>query len=110
MERGKTRREAPRLLPRGAGLGGPPVEREPLPIVLDAASPGGLRLATGGDVDDKVKDVVRAVFQKNPTQVEQVKAGKDKVKGFLVGQALKELKGAADPKKVQAIVDEELAR
>ncbi len=68
----------------------------------------GLRLAQGADVDDKVRAVVREVFAANPVQVEQVKSGKDKVKGFLVGQVLKALKGAADPKKVQEIVDAEL--
>jgi aspartyl-tRNA(Asn)/glutamyl-tRNA(Gln) amidotransferase subunit B len=75
--------------------------------VVDAR---GLRLQQGGDVDDAVRAVVRDVFAKNPAQVAQVKGGKDKVKGFLVGQALKALKGAADPKRVQRIVDEELAR
>ena len=70
----------------------------------------GLRLARGADVDDKVRAVVKDVFAANAAQVEQVKSGKDKVKGFLVGQCLKALKGVADPKKVQQIVDEELAR
>ena len=77
--------------------------------VIDAR---GLRLQQGGAVDDAVRVIVRAVFADNPTQVAGVKAGKDKLKGFLVGQAMKRLAsssvGAVDPKRVQQIVDEEL--
>ena len=73
----------------------------------------GLRLQRGGDVDAAVREAVRSVFAANPTQVAGVKAGKDKLKGFLVGQTMKSLAsssvGAVDPKRVQQIVDEELA-
>ncbi|MDP2343229.1 MAG: Asp-tRNA(Asn)/Glu-tRNA(Gln) amidotransferase subunit GatB [Deltaproteobacteria bacterium] len=78
--------------------------------VVDAR---GLRLQQGGAVDDAVRAVVRQVFADNPTQVAGVKAGKDKLKGFLVGQSMKKLSsssvGAVDPKRVQQIVDEELS-
>jgi len=50
------------------------------------------------------------VLDNNPAQVAQVKAGKDKIKGFLVGQSLKALGQGADPKLVQRLVDEELAK
>ncbi len=78
--------------------------------VVDAR---GLRLQQGKDVDDLVRAAVREVFASNPVQVEQVRSGKEKVKGFLVGQCLKSLKAVAaaagaDPKKIQQIVDEEL--
>lgn len=75
----------------------------------------GLRLARGKDVDDAVAAVIAAVFAANPVQVEQVRAGKDKVKGFLVGQVLAGLKkagqaAAADPKRVGELVDAALAQ
>ena len=70
----------------------------------------GLRLQQGGDVEEKARALVRDVLDKNPAQVAQVKAGKDKIKGFLVGQSLKALGQGADPKLVQRLVDEELAK
>jgi aspartyl-tRNA(Asn)/glutamyl-tRNA(Gln) amidotransferase subunit B len=70
----------------------------------------GLRLQQGGAAEDAARAVVRDVFAKNPAQVAQVKSGKDKIKGFLVGQSLKALGQGADPKLVQRLVDEELAR
>jgi aspartyl-tRNA(Asn)/glutamyl-tRNA(Gln) amidotransferase subunit B len=70
----------------------------------------GLRLLSGDDAEARARDVVRDVFAKNPAQVAQVRSGKDKVKGFLVGQSLKAIGAGADPKLVQRVVDEELAR
>jgi aspartyl-tRNA(Asn)/glutamyl-tRNA(Gln) amidotransferase subunit B len=70
----------------------------------------GLHLQQGGDIEDKARAVVVDVLDKNPAQVAQVKAGKDKIKGFLVGQSLKALGQGADPKLVQRLVDEELAK
>jgi aspartyl-tRNA(Asn)/glutamyl-tRNA(Gln) amidotransferase subunit B len=75
-------------------------------VVVDAR---GLRLRQGTDADAAILAVVKDVLAKNPAQVAQVKSGKDKIKGFLVGQCLKQLAGAADPKKVQDLVDQELA-
>ncbi len=75
--------------------------------VVDAR---GLRLQQGGQVEDKARAVVRTVLADNPAQAAQVKAGKDKIKGFLVGQSLKALGQGADPKLVQRLVDEELAK
>ena len=72
-----------------------------------------MRLQQGGDVDEAIRAVVREIFAANPSQVAGVKAGKDKLKGFLVGQAMKKLAtlavGAIDPKRVQQIVDDEVA-
>jgi aspartyl-tRNA(Asn)/glutamyl-tRNA(Gln) amidotransferase subunit B len=70
----------------------------------------GLRLQQGGDVEEKARALVVDVLDKNPAQVAQVKAGKDKIKGFLVGQSLKALGQGAGPKLVQRLVDEELAK
>lgn len=69
----------------------------------------GLRLAKGDDAQAAVKAVVVAVFAENPLQVQQVKEGKDKVKGFLVGQVLKRAGKGIDPKLAQRLVDEALS-
>jgi aspartyl-tRNA(Asn)/glutamyl-tRNA(Gln) amidotransferase subunit B len=56
--------------------------------------------------------VVDDVFAANADVVEEWRAGDDKVRGkkrgFLVGEAMKALKGAADGKTVQRLVDERL--
>ena len=70
--------------------------------VVDAR---GLRLARGQDADDAVRAIIATVFAQNPVQVEQVRAGKDKVKGFLVGQVLKAAGKGVDPKVAQRLVD-----
>ena len=45
-----------------------------------------------------IKEVVMRVLEANPQSVADYKAGKDKALGFLVGQAMKETKGKANPK------------
>ena len=45
-----------------------------------------------------IKEVVMKILQANPQSVADFKAGKDKALGFLVGQAMKETKGKANPK------------
>ena len=44
-----------------------------------------------------IKEVVMKVLENNPQSVSDYKAGKDKALGFLVGQAMKETKGKANP-------------
>lgn len=51
-------------------------------------------------------DVVRRVISENPQSVADYKKGKVKAMGFLVGQTMKEMKGKADPGRVNAIVKE----
>ena len=69
----------------------------------------GLRLARGQDAEDVVRAIIATVFANNPVQVEQVRSGKDKVKGFLVGQVLKAAGKGVDPKLAQRLVDDALA-
>lgn len=45
-----------------------------------------------------IKEVVKKVLEANPQSIADYKAGKDKALGFLVGQAMKETKGKANPK------------
>jgi aspartyl-tRNA(Asn)/glutamyl-tRNA(Gln) amidotransferase subunit B len=69
----------------------------------------GLGLQQGEGERERARSVVREVLAQNPAQVAAVKSGKDKIKGFLVGQSLKALGQGTDPKLVQRLVDEELA-
>ena len=51
-----------------------------------------------------IEAAVDAVLAANPEQVEQLKAGKDKVLGFLVGQVMKATGGKANPAQVNALL------
>ena len=51
-----------------------------------------------------VEGVVAKVLAANPQSVADFKGGKEKAFGFLVGQTMRELKGKADPKLVNALL------
>jgi len=53
---------------------------------------------------DSLEPIVKAVVQKNPTQVADYLGGKDKLLGFFVGQVMKETKGQANPATLNEIV------
>lgn len=53
-------------------------------------------------------DTVEKVVAGNPQSVADYKAGKTKAMGFIVGQTMKAMKGAADPAEVNKIVKEVL--
>ncbi|MEX5216547.1 MAG: Asp-tRNA(Asn)/Glu-tRNA(Gln) amidotransferase subunit GatB [Nitrospira sp.] len=53
--------------------------------------------------------IIDDVLVKNPTQVEQYKAGKEQVLGFLVGQVMKASGGKANPGKVNELLKKRLA-
>jgi len=55
-----------------------------------------------------IESAIDLVISNNPSQVEEFKAGKEKVIGFLVGQAMKETKGKANPQMVNEILREKL--
>jgi aspartyl-tRNA(Asn)/glutamyl-tRNA(Gln) amidotransferase subunit B len=70
--------------------------------VIDAR---GLRQVTdSGAIEAMVEQVLAA----NPGQIEQFRAGKQKVLGFLVGQVMKASAGKADPKQVNVMLREKL--
>ena len=52
-----------------------------------------------GAVSDssELEAIVKIVLEENPSTVEQYKAGKEKVMGFLIGQAMKKTKGKGNP-------------
>lgn len=55
-----------------------------------------------------IKEVVIKILEANPQSVADYKAGKEKALGFLVGQAMKETKGKANPQMLNQMFKEEL--
>ena len=56
--------------------------------------------------DGELTALVERLFADNPTQAEQLRAGKDKLIGFFVGQAMKATGGKADPGRLNALIRE----
>ena len=55
-----------------------------------------------------IKEVVNKILEANPQSIADYKAGKDRALGFLVGQAMKETKGKANPQMLNKMFLEEL--
>ncbi len=60
--------------------------------------------------ENAIKAVVQKVLENNPQSVTDYKAGKDKALGYLVGQAMKETKGKANPQMLNKLFVEELKK
>ncbi len=60
--------------------------------------------------ESAIIESIRKVLLQNPTQVEEFKAGKVKVVGFLVGLAMKETQGKANPASLNKLLVEELGK
>ena len=58
--------------------------------------------------ESAIKEVVTRVLDANPQSIADYKAGKDRALGFLVGQAMKETKGKANPGMLNKMFLEEL--
>ncbi|WP_132978667.1 Asp-tRNA(Asn)/Glu-tRNA(Gln) amidotransferase subunit GatB [Thiobaca trueperi] len=71
--------------------------------VIDAQ---GLRQITDSGA---IESMIDAIIAANPEQVEQYRAGKDKVFGFFVGQAMKQSGGKANPGQVNDILKRKLS-
>ena len=56
--------------------------------------------------DGQLRSVIEAVIEANPQSVSDYKNGKEKALGFLVGQTMKEMKGKANPGKINEILRE----
>ena len=54
--------------------------------------------------------VVQKILEANPQSVADFKAGKDRALGFLVGQAMKETKGKANPQMLNKMFKDELIK
>ena len=55
-----------------------------------------------------IDKLVAEVIAENPAQVEQVRAGKQQVLGFLVGQVMKASRGKANPQQVNEALRRQL--
>ncbi len=60
--------------------------------------------------EDEIKKVVMQILEENPQSIADYKAGKDRALGFLVGQAMKQTKGKANPQMLNKIFIEELKK
>ena len=67
----------------------------------DIIKAGGLEQITDSSAIDSLID---AVISENPDQVEQFRAGKEKVLGYFVGQVMKQTKGKANPAQVNQLL------
>lgn len=56
----------------------------------------------------ELEAIAEQIIQANPKQVEQFRAGKDKVLGFFVGQIMKAMQGRANPQLLNEIVRKKL--
>jgi len=66
-----------------------------------------LGLVQVGDVD-QLGQWVEGVLQASPAEVARYRAGETKLLGFFTGQVMKQSGGKADPKRVQAVLQEKL--
>ena len=57
-----------------------------------------------------IKEVVLKILEANPQSIADYKAGRDRALGFLVGQAMKETKGKANPQMLNKMFLEELGK
>ena len=57
-----------------------------------------------------IKEVVLKIIEANPQSVSDYKAGKDRALGFLVGQAMRETKGKANPQMLNKMFAEKLKK
>ena len=69
-------------------------------------SEGLTQVSDSGEIAAIIDGIVAA----NPAQVEQFKAGKEKVLGFFVGQVMKATQGKANPQVVNELLREALSR
>ena len=63
-----------------------------------------------GQISDasQLEEIVLKVIEANPSAVEDVKNGKDRAIGFLVGQVMKETRGKANPGMVNQILKDKI--
>lgn len=58
--------------------------------------------------EGQLREIIKQILANNPQSVNDYKSGKDKAFGFLVGQAMKETKGKANPQVINKLLKEEL--
>ena len=78
------------------------MEADPAKSPADIVKEKGLKVVSDtGAIESAVKKVMASF----PSQVAQLKAGKQGLIGFLVGQVMKETAGSADPKLVNELLN-----
>ena len=77
--------------------------RDPKDIIKEK---GWIQISDEGEI----KQLVLKIIEANPQSVADFKAGKDRAIGFLVGQAMKETKGKANPQMLNKMFAEELKK
>ena len=77
--------------------------REPQKIIEEK---GWVQISDEG----AIKEVVLKILEANPQSIADFKAGKDRALGFLVGQAMKETRGKANPNMLNEMFLEELKK
>ncbi|WP_311486202.1 Asp-tRNA(Asn)/Glu-tRNA(Gln) amidotransferase subunit GatB [uncultured Anaerococcus sp.] len=55
-----------------------------------------------------LEDIVSEVLRENPQSIEDIKNGKDRAFGFLVGQAMKKTKGKGNPQEINKLLKEKI--
>ncbi len=60
--------------------------------------------------ENAIKEVVLKILEANPQSISDYKSGKEKALGFLVGQAMKETKGKANPQLLNKMFIEEMKK
>ena len=68
-----------------------------------------LLVEDGNDID-AISKAIDEVLRLNPKSVEDYLSGTQKARGFIVGQTMKLLKGKADPKILNTLIDEKLSK
>jgi len=74
-------------------------------LVDDIIEREGLKQVTDSS---EIEKLVIKVIADNPSQVQQLKEGKEQVIGFLVGQAMKLSQGKANPKQVNQLLKQKI--
>ena len=75
---------------------------EPVDVDATIEAEGLTQVSDTGEIAAIIDEIVAA----NPAQVEQFKAGKEKVLGFFVGQVMKATQGKANPRVVNELLRE----
>lgn len=75
--------------------------------VLDLVEKLGLKQISDPKI---ILELVTEVLKENPGSIELFNSGKERAKGFLIGQIIKKSKGQANPVLVTEILDQELAK
>ncbi|MGK7885127.1 MAG: Asp-tRNA(Asn)/Glu-tRNA(Gln) amidotransferase subunit GatB [Crocosphaera sp.] len=85
------------------------IAKEILPELLEkGGSPKAIVESKGmTQISDpgEIEKVITALMEANPSEVEKYRGGKKKLKGFFVGQVMKQTGGRADPKLTNQLVE-----